>query len=244
MTDEYPRMEVVKTARIRKNPRNPNEQDERTFNALCESIQEEGWVEPMATIVPIEGDPDYDYEAVGGHHRVDAATVLAIDDGPCWVLNPEKFDQDRRNWTMTKVNVLRGKLNPVKFTALYNEMAKTYDKEVLKSLMGFTEDDAFKALYKDVRKSLPPGLAEALSKQKGEIKTIDDLSLVLNRLFREHGETLDANYMVFSWAGKEVMMIRAEKPLWDAVNALATNARDEGRTMDDVMLEAITAVKV
>lgn len=233
---EYPYVTTVGLSTLVKNQANPNEQDERTFNALCESIQEEGWTEPMASVVP---GPDGTYQIVGGHHRYDAALVLGFDDGPVWVLDPEKFDQDRQDWNLVKMNVLKGALNPAKFTALYERMVKTYGAEVLQALMGFTSEDAFRSLYKDVRKALPPELARALDEQKGEIRTIDDLSLVLNRLFREHGETLPSNMMVFSWGGKDVLWIRADDALWKMVTDVAKRTAEEkgdmAARMNDIM---------
>jgi hypothetical protein len=234
----YPRMEIVPVAKLRKNAANPNEQDERTFNALCQSIQDEGWVEPMATAVLAE---DGMYDIVGGHHRYDATIVLGIPEGPVWLLDPEKFDADRQKWTMVKVNILKGKLNPAKFTALYEDMVKVYGAEVLKAQMGFTNEDAFKSLYADVRRNLPPELAKALDDTKDEIKTIDDLSLVLNRLFREHGETLPSNMMVFSFGGKDVLWIRAEKDLWELVSGIAKKTAAVKGDMSAVMLELLTA---
>lgn len=232
----YPRMETVPVEKLRKNLQNPNEQDERTFNALCQSIQEEGWVEPMATAVPAE---DGMYDIVGGHHRHDAALVLGIHDGPVWLLDPEKFDKDRQNWTMVKVNILKGKLNPAKFTALYEDMVKVYGSEVLQAQMGFTSTDAFSALYQDIRRGLPPELAKALDETKDEIKTIDDLSLVLNRLFREHGETLPSNMMVFSFGGKDVLWVRAEKELWELVSGIAKKVAGTNGDMGKVMLDLL-----
>ena len=234
----YPRMEVLPISKLRKNADNPNEQDERTFNALCQSIMEEGWVEPMATAVLAE---DGFYDIVGGHHRFDAATVLGIEEGPVWLLDPEKFDKDRQNWTMVKVNILKGKLNPSKFTKLYNDMVKVYGAEVLQAQMGFTSDDAFKGLYQDVRRNLPPELAKALDAQKDEIKTIDDLSMVLNRLFREHGETLPSNMMVFSFGGKDVLWVRTDKELWDAVSTIAKTTAAAQGDMNERMKEVIVA---
>jgi 5,10-methylenetetrahydrofolate reductase len=100
-----------------------------------------------------------------------------------------------------KDNLISGKLNPEKFASLYDRMARKYDAEVLQRLMGFTSTDAFQKLYGTVKSSLPKELQDALDDVKDEIKTVDDLSLVLNRLFRDHGETLDSNMMVFSCAG-------------------------------------------
>lgn len=243
-TSSYPRMETVSPELLVKNAANPNEQDERTFNALCQSILDEGWVEPMATVVPMG---DGKYQIVGGHHRYEASLVLGIKEGPVWVLDPEKFDQDRQNMTMVKVNILKGKLNPTKFTKLYEEMVGVYGAEVLKAQMGFTSEDAFKSLYQDVRKNLPPELAKALDDTKDEIRTIDDLSLVLNRLFKEHGETLPSNMMVFSFGGKDVLWVRADKELWEAVTTVgktvAANSDDMNERMKKIIFAGLKATQ-
>lgn len=47
-----------------------------------------------------------------------------------------------------------------------------------------------KALIDDTRESLPPEMRKEFDKAKEEIKTVDDLSLVLNRLFTKYGSTL------------------------------------------------------
>lgn len=227
---KYPYQEWLPLAQLRKNAENPNQMDERTFNALVESIQEENWTE-VITVVPTEEG----YEIVGGHHRFDAADYLELETVPCWVLDPEKFDQDRRDWNLVKMNVLRGKLNPSKFTALWTRMSKQYEDDVLKTLMGFTSEDAFKSLYTGVRSALPPEMQKALDDQRSEIKTIDGLSLLLNQLFTEHGETLPSNVMAFSFGSREVMWILADKDLW----ALACRIRDEALAHGGDVAEAM-----
>lgn len=214
------------------NEGNPNEQDERTFNALVESIQEEGWVQPAASVVPRE---DGKFDIVSGHHRWEAAKVLGIDTVPVWVLDPEKFDKDRQEWNVVKQNIIAGRLNPEKFSRMYDRMAKKYDAEVLQSLMGFTSSDAFDKMYTAVRKALPKELRKALEEVKGEVETIDDLSIVLNRLFKEHGETLDSDYMVFSWGGKNVMWVRSDKKLWDAMTELSEACFDANTSVTDAL---------
>lgn len=214
---------------LKPNPSNPNEQDDRMFNATVESIQEEGWVQPCASVV-LDTD-DGLYEIVAGHHRWEAAKVLGYETVPCFVLDPEKFDRDRRDWNVVKMNMIAGKMNPTKFAQLYERMVQTYDRETLTALMGFTSEDAFRKVYKGVKDALPPELRNALDGVKDEIRTIDDLSLVLNRLFRDHGETLDSNMMVFSWAGKEVLWIRADDRLWKLVQSLAADVAEKKQDM-------------
>lgn len=235
---EYPYLTDLPLDDLVKNAANPNEQDERMFNATVESIQEEGWIQPCCTVVEVDGK----WEIVSGHHRYDAAVVLGFETVPCWVLDPEKFDKDRRDWVMVKANVIAGQLNPAKFTALYERMVNTYGAEVLQALMGFTDEDAFRKVYQDVRKALPPELAKALDATKDEIKTIDGLALVLNRLFREYGENLPSNFMTFSWAGKDVLWVQCDTRLWKAVKAIEAAVVKGKLDMTEVLGEALDGV--
>jgi hypothetical protein len=231
--------------RLRKNDANPNEEDDRSFNALVASIVEDGWIQPMASVVPV-GQYDVDdpygwqeFDIVAGHHRFDAAEVLGMESGPCFLLDPAKYDSDRQKWSMIKTNLIAGKLNPDKFTKLYNDMAARYDAEVLQELMGFTSADAFQKLWVGVKSSLPPELADALEKVKDEVRTVDDLSLVLNRLFREYGETLPSNVMAFSWGGKEVMWVLCNARLWAAVSAMKKRVVGDGGDMAEALADAL-----
>lgn len=217
------------------NPENPNVQTDREFNALVKSIQDDGWTKPVEAV----WDPTREkYEIVAGEHRWRAARVLVCK-VPTLILPAEEWHRDRRDWGMVKDNILHGSLDPTKFTRLYERLAQKYDAEVLQTLMGFTSEEAFKRVYKEVVDALPPGIAEALKASQGEIKTIDDLSAVLNRLFRDHGETLDSNYMVFSWGGKDVLWVRADGPLWKTATALAEQTHESGGDLADVLRQAI-----
>lgn len=217
------------------NAENPNEQDDATFNALVRSIQMEGWTEPVTAVWDRARRK---YEIVGGEHRWRAGKLLEVKI-PVVVLPEDDFNRDRRDWNVVKANVLRGKLNPEKFARLYERMARKYDEETLKALMGFTSEDAFKRVFRQVKGALPPELQQALDDAKEEIRTIDDLALVLNRLFRDHGETLDSNMMVFSWAGKEVLWIRANDDLWKLVTRIADEVAEREGDMAEEMFSRL-----
>lgn len=229
-------MEVqwLDTAQLHPNLANPNEQDDATFNDLVQSIQTDGWTVPVQ-VVPIAEDQ---YEIVAGEHRWRAAKVLQCK-VPAIVLPADQFDQDRRDWALVKDNILKGKLNPEKFSQLYDKLAKKYDADVLKTLMGFTSDDAFQRVYRSAKAALSPELQQMLEESKEEIKTIDDLSRVLNRLFMEHGETLPSNMMVFSFGGRDVLWVRCEKELWKLVKGTADKVAEDGLDMAAVMFTAL-----
>lgn len=213
------------------NPANPNAQDDATFNALVQSIRTEGWTVPVQAVFDEDRGK---YEIVAGEHRWRAGRVLGSKI-PTIALPPEDFDRDRRDWNLVKDNVLRGELNPVKFAALYTRMVAKYDAEVLQALMGFTSEDAFKKVYREVAKSLSPEMQAALEASKDEIRTIDDLSLVLNRLFRDFGETLPSNFMVFSYGGRDVLWVRADADLWKIAKGVADQVAKDGGDLTERM---------
>lgn len=248
---------MIPLAKLRKNAENPNEMKDDEFNALCQSLADEGWVSPCTvvpgwddvdtefgeeidprTIVLPDREPDF-YEIVGGHHRFDAATSMAWDEAGCWVLDPVKFNADRRTVNLVKLNLIHGQISPIKFSKVYDRMAQSYNAEVLQTMMGFTGEEAFRKLYKDVRTGLPPELQAALDASQGEVRTIDDLSKVLNKLFAEFGDTLDSNYMVFSWGGRDVFWIRADNPLWAKLTAVRKLVDERHLDMTRVATDAL-----
>jgi hypothetical protein len=220
------------------NDENPNVQDDATFNGLVESIETDGWTAPLQAVSIGALDGKEMYEIVAGEHRWRAGKVLQCK-VPVIALPKQDFDEDRRQWALVKDNILKGSLNPEKFSKLYDRMAKKYDPEVLKALMGFTTSDAFQKVYRQAKENLPPELQKALEEAKDEIKTIDDLSRVLNRLFQAHGETLPSNFMVFSYGSKDVLWVRADKELWSIVDKLAKHTEKLGQDFAAVMTEAL-----
>lgn len=228
----------VDTDQLVPNAENPNEQDDATFNGLVESIVQDGWTGAMSVVPLGMLDGKEMYEIVAGEHRWRAGKILQCK-VPVIPLPKQDFDEDRRQWALVKDNMLKGKLNPQKFSQLYNRMAEKYDSEILKSLMGFTTQDAFQKVYQQAKQNLPPELQAALEEAKDEIKTIDDLSLVLNRLFQAHGETLPSNFMVFSYGSKDVLWVRADKELWGIVKGLSETVEKDGLDMTAILTEAL-----
>lgn len=217
---------------------NPNEQDDETFDALVLQIQQNGWTAP-AQVVPVDGGK---YRLVAGEHRWMAARVLQTR-LPAVLLDPATWDADRRQMQLVADNLISGKLNPDKFTKLYSDLARRYDGEVLKKYMGFSKGDQFEKLFRETKAGLPPELADALDASKAEIRTIDDLSRVLNRLFQEHGETLPSNMMVFSFGGKEVLWIRANKALWSLATEISEHAVEAGQDVAEAFVAALSTAK-
>ncbi|MEN3039789.1 MAG: hypothetical protein ABDI07_11710, partial [Candidatus Kryptonium sp.] len=115
--------------------------------------------------------------------------------------------------------------------------------KAMKELMGFTDRDAFDKLIgeveRNIRKALSPDLAKRFQKVKKEIKTLDDLGNILNKLFTEYGDTIDRNFMYFSYGGKEHLYIICSRKLWRLVNSLMDYISKENLDASEVFSEII-----
>lgn len=219
---------------------NVNEMDDKTFNRLVDELETTGLIDPIQ-VVPIDGGK---YRVIGGNHRLKAAKVLGWTEIDCVVLTDARFmDEDLQKFISLRLNLIRGKINPEKFVNLYQEMVEKYGKEALSDLMGFTDTDAFNKLVatveKNVKNVLPPSISKKFEKAKKDIKTLDDLGNILNKLYSEYGHTIEKNYMFFVYGGKEHVMIECDKALWETVHRLLDVVAETKYTATELLNSAI-----
>jgi ParB-like chromosome segregation protein Spo0J len=232
-----PKLELLKIDLIDIQEDNPNEMSDDEFNRLVQSIEEDGFEEPLVVCLSSKKGR---YELISGHHRLRAARIIGYTELPCMV-HPE-LPEDRIKAKVVKANILHGKMNPAKFTAMVNDlMGKGYEEELLRDMMGFTDEAEFGKLYQEVKQGLSPELQKKLEESKAEIKTIDDLSRVLNKLFQEHGETVPLNYIVFSYGGSRHAWVAADKKLWGIIVQMTKQAETENRDINDILLERLAS---
>jgi hypothetical protein len=188
---------------------NPNEQSEKTFDQLVERIRTEGFDEPIHVYPEMKkGALTGKYVIFSGHHRVKAGKLAGMTHVPGIIR--EGWDEDRVAIELVTRYQLRGNLNAHKFTELYNRLQKRYEPEQLKKMMGLTEKKQFESLYKQVSSQLQPKQRKKLEEAKETIKSVDDLSKVLNTIFKEHGSETDHSFMVFTYGGKKHYYIQVE----------------------------------
>lgn len=207
---------------------NPNVQDDKVFNALVNNIEELGMVEPL--LVAPKGDGVF--TIVGGAHRYEACKVLGYETVPCVV---KELDEDMVKFQNVRMNVLKGKLDPVKFTKLFNEMADKYGEELTKEMMAFVDEKAFDSVYMDIKKELPKDLQDKLEEAKEEIKTVDDLSRILNEMFSKYGDTLENDFMVFQYGSKTHYWIIMNDQTKKTMDRIAERCVAEGLNINDII---------
>lgn len=193
---------------------NINTMDDITFGRLQDEIAEVG------LIVPIEVVPQDDgkFVIIGGEHRWRAACNLHIPEVPCAVLCDSKWaDVDLQKMVTVRLNVLHGKVDPDKFVGLYNEMASKYGADAVQHLLAYTDSQKFQKMLgwvkKGLKKSLPKEMAAQIEDATKEVKSVAELSAIIQDLFNKHGETVQQSYMIFVYGKQQHIYVSMDAKL-------------------------------
>jgi len=215
---------------------NPNIMDEKEFNLLVKNIQEVGMAVPITVVEKKDGT----YMIIGGEHRWKAARLVGMKRIRAVVYPEEGMDEDHAKFQTMRLNMIHGKIDPKKFVDMYMGLSGKYSEEVLKESMGFINQAEWDRLLSKVKQGLPTkDLKERFDQVKEQIKTMEDLSTILNRLFAEHGSSLPYNFMVFDFGGKENLWIRMDKPLFSTMKMVSNECVLNKVTLDAVLNEVL-----
>ena len=210
---------------------NPNKMGDRKFNSLVKTIEEIGYDQPLKVWWNEEKKK---YEIVKGNHRFWALKLLGETEIECVI--GEYANRDEALKDLVRDNIVKGEIDPLKFTELYNKMIDKYGKDAVKEMYAFIDENEMKRLYKEVKEALPEELQKKLEEAKEEIKTIDDLSLVLNKIFSEYGDTLAFNLMVFDYLkGGQVFYIRCNKENWQKLMEIKQYCVDNKKDINEAI---------
>jgi hypothetical protein len=228
---------------------NPNVQSEEVFNSLYENIEDVGFDDPIVVRVLTadelaerpedQVEAGVRYEIVGGHHRYKVMKLAGAELIPATV--HEDWDLKRAKKQNVRRNIAVGKIDPVKFTQLWDDLAETggVDPDLLKQQMGIMDEKTFNSVYHQVKRGLPKELRDKLPEMTGDLKKIEDLSLVLNTLFTRYGNTLDRSYMCFTWGGKVHWMVNLSKDGFRAMKAAEAYSAETDTDMNKIVADAL-----
>lgn len=209
---------------------NPNQMPVDKFNALFSNMKEVGVIEPIVVTQVSEGK----YLVVGGHHRLKAAKLMNLDRIPC-VIKYGMTTDDVKVQNM-RLNVLKGKIDPEKFTSMYEELQSRYPDKDVAALLGITSKSELDKLIVQYEKELPEDMKEAFRKAKSKIKTVEDLVLILNELFDKQGDQLEVfGYMILDFNGKESIWVRLRKEDIKYVNDVTQLCHEKKVSMDSLV---------
>jgi hypothetical protein len=212
-------------------PDNPNEMSEAEFNMLADNVNRVGLVDPLF----VKALPNGRYRMIGGNHRFEVLKVEGFDDADCTVIDDPAFDEDQERFQVVRMNVIRGKLSPQKFLKMYQQLSEKYADDIMAESFGFADEDQFRRLVGQVKSSLPSEMQSEFQQAAQEIKTIDDLSKLLNRLFTTYGDTLPYGYMLLDFGGKDSVWLRMSNETKKAVLEVGKMCVTEKRSVDSLI---------
>lgn len=216
---------------------NPNEQDEETFNELTADIKKDGFDEP---IIVVEDDAALGtYKIISGEHRWRAMKVLGKTQIPAVV--KKGWDEVAQKLKTVRRNLLRGRLNPTKFTKLINDIKRVYDVDHAKiaSEMGFRDEKEYWRNYRQERVNRDEAAQGILTETRKELTMIDNLSVVLNEVFSQYGDTVPQSYIFFMHKKKMHLLVGMDGSLCSAVELLTGHMKETGKDANSVLTEAI-----
>jgi hypothetical protein len=209
------------------------------FNKLSENIDEIGFAEPIHVALNKDGT----YTIIGGEHRYRAASLRDIETLPAIVLDDLEEGKDnwenKRRFQLVRLNVIKGKIDPLTFTLMVEKLGADYSKDIMADMFGFANEKAFLTLYKEVRAALPSEMQKELDKSKAQIRTIEDLSRILNKIFTEHGQELDHGFMWFTYGGIDHFYVKMDKKLLDTMRSIDKQLHESGGNINDLLNDII-----
>ena len=220
---------------ILKNKDNPNEMSQKAFSLLVENIMSKGVTEPIE-VREVESESETPlYRIISGHHRYDACSYLKWTTVPCVINRDPELDDDKEMFQMVKMNAIHGEVNPDKFVKLYEKALVNHSPGDLQALFGYSDEKEFEKLLKETEKNLPEELKDAFKEAAKEVKTMDDLAELLQRLFSDFGDTLSYGYMLFDYGGKYSVWIRMLEGDLSTFKKFAGVCVGRNKAIDDVV---------
>lgn len=230
-------VEDIPVELVVKNSWNPNAMPAAAFDRLVQEIKDVGFLDPVQ-VVPME---DGTYRLLGGEHRVEAVKSLGWTTVPAIVLSESKWqDEELQKLVTVRLNVLKGKLDPSRMAALYDEMAEKHGEEALKELFAYTDSGAWKKMISSIGKGLkqsgmPDSVVAKFMDQAKEKSALEDLGKILNMLFSEFGDTVQQNFMVFTYGGSQHLYVAVDSSMWKTLSRVTRFCREYGVEINEFM---------
>jgi len=215
---------------------NPQHQDDTVFDRLVDEIEDVGFIDPIQVVA----QPDNRYLIIGGEHRWQAAKAAGMEEVPCIVLEGDQWkEEDLQKFVTVRLNLIRGRLNPEKFLKLYNEMVARYGEESMQGLMGHCDTHGFKKLVDSVKKgmkdTLPKDLQDKFDEEAKEVKTVEDLSNIIQSLYNSYGDTVSQSFMVFTYGKQSHIYISMDKGMKKAMDKILSYCKTTGDDINEFM---------
>ena len=238
------RFAMIPVADVEPNEWNPNEMSSHLMNALVKDMGELGMLQPIL-VVP-NREEGRAYRIIDGEHRYEGAKLVGDTHIPAIIVEHGVLteNEDAQKFQTVRMNHIRGKINKRKLREMVEDLVERHSIDVIAEQFGFEDSDVIDEMIRDARESLPTEeLRREFDKARDEVKTVDDLTILLNRLFSTYGETLDYGYMILDYGGRDHIWVRlTKKSDFDFVKERAKESERYGYSFPSVLLKALADV--
>jgi len=235
--------------------KNPNVMGPQAFQDLTDDIIQSGFDEPIGVfpsdkaLYEEKGHDAYiegggRFQCWNGNHRLTVMKDLEATEIPGYV-SPDLDGADVAIQVVRR-NLVRGDLDPVKFTEMVNEDLFGIDPEVLARQMGFDEArefadliDAAGLMNEEPSKEgdKEPGESSSSSSRGGDV--IDGLASMISQIMSRYGETAAQSYLCFVWKDKVHFLGAMDDKTKRQLDKLHEVMDETGENLNDVLTQMI-----
>lgn len=224
------------------NDYNPNEMSDAQFRLLNMNVQEFGMLQ-IPIVKPLK---DGKYEIIDGEHKWEAAKLQDFKEIHCIVVDPKRVDGVKQMLLTSRMNQIHGTANATKLRKMIQSVLSEgeYEFDELAEQFGFSDEDEFEELWKEAKDTLPddPDLKAEFDAAKKTVKTVDDLTNLVEKLLNKYGDTLPAHFMIVDHGGKDSLWVKVkDRATFAKLTTLAREVAEKGITFDSAMVGILTS---
>lgn len=236
---EYKVVEIP-IEKLQPNDWNPNEMPTKLLNSLASNIEERGFLQPILVV----DNGDGTYKIIDGEHRYHALKLLDKKTAHCVVVDSDKWSEDDQKFQTVFMNQVRGRLSKTKLRNLVRDLMENYSIDEIAERFGLEDDDYLRDLIREAQQVIPSmEFKRELDKAKEDIKTVEDLTRVINRLFAKYGHTIDHHYMVYDYGGKSHLWVRIpSKEDYSRLKEIADMIVDNNMSVSAVFVKVLSSI--
>lgn len=226
--------------KLQPNEWNPNEMSTKLLNNLASNIEERGFLQPI--LVADNGDGTY--RIIDGEHRYHALKLLDKKTAHCVVVDGDKWSEDEQKFQTVFMNHVRGRISKTKLRKLVQELMENYSIDEIAERFGLEDNDYLLDLVREAQQIIPSAeFRRELDRAKEDIKTVDDLTKIINRLFAKYGHTIDHHYMVYDYGGKSHLWVTIQsEDDYNRLKEIADMIVDNNMSVSAVFMKVLSAI--
>jgi ParB-like nuclease domain len=224
------------------NENNTNEMSDSEFKRLVAEITESGFLDPL-NVIPLA---DSRFFILGGEHRWRAATQVGLTFVPCIIHSDDRFtDMDQVDLQSFKLNALHGKINSEKFVNLYKRLCERMGADKVRDALSVVDNVEWKRLTKSIQQSLKESGAsqevlDEVKEAEKKSRNPDQLAKKLNKILKDHADSISDHVLLFQYGNKEHVLIRASEDVFIAVAKIIAYANKSNTDVNLVLSKPLS----